>query len=131
MSRSMNGYLLVFLGAGLGGAARHGVNLAALRWFGAGFPWATLAVNVLGSLAMGVIAGWVLARAGDGLAHSVRLFVMTGILGGFTTFSAFSLDVVALHERGATGLALAYIAASVLASILALWLGLTVMRGLA
>jgi CrcB protein len=124
-------FVLVFLGAGLGGALRHGVNVASARAWGAAFPWHTLIVNVAGSFLMGVLAGWLAFRAGEGWSQSARLFLGTGILGGFTTFSAFSLDAVLLWERGATGLAAAYVAASVVLSIAGLAAGLAAVRGLA
>jgi CrcB protein len=91
---------LVFVGAGIGGVLRHGVNIAALRAFGPGFPWATLGVNVAGSFVMGILAGWLALKAPGDLAHPLRLFVGVGVLGGFTTFSAFSLDLVILWQRG-------------------------------
>ena len=123
--------LLVFLGAGVGGALRHGVNVGCARAFGLGFPWGTLIVNVAGSFAMGVLAAYVAQRGGEGWSQHLRLLLTTGVLGGFTTFSAFSLDAVLLWERGAVGLALAYVAGSVLASIGALVLGLALVRALA
>lgn len=126
----MNATLLVFLGAGVGGALRHGVNIAAARAFGLGFPWGTLAVNVVGSFAMGALAGYFAFRAGAGSSQHLRLFLTTGVLGGFTTFSAFSLDAVLLWERGAAGLAAAYTAGSVLGSIAALGLGLALVRAM-
>lgn len=116
--------LLVFLGAGLGGVLRHGVNLAALR-LGSGFPWGTLGINVVGSVLMGVVTGWLALRGGSPQA---RLFVATGILGGFTTFSTFSLETVVLMERGEWLPALAYVLVSVLAGIGGLALALLVMR---
>ena len=125
----MTAFLLVFLGAGLGGALRHGVNLACARAFGAALPWGTLVVNIVGSLAMGAIAAWFAARAGAG-SQPLRLFLTTGILGGFTTFSAFSLDVAVLWERGETSLAFAYLSASVIGSLGALALGMALQRGL-
>jgi CrcB protein len=115
-------YLLVFLGGGLGAALRHGVNIGSARWLGTSFPYGTLTVNVTGSLVMGLLAAY-LAFKGDA-SQSWRLFVATGILGGYTTFSAFSLDVALLYERGAIGLALGYVLASVVLSILALFVGL-------
>ncbi|HZB37636.1 MAG TPA: fluoride efflux transporter CrcB [Beijerinckiaceae bacterium] len=127
----MQGYLLVFVGAGIGGALRHGVNLASERAFGPGFPWSTLAVNVVGSFAMGMLAGWLAVKAGAEWSQPVRLFLATGILGGFTTFSAFSLDAVLLWERGAKYAALAYIGGSVALSIGGLLLGLFLARHLA
>lgn len=127
----MSAALLVFLGAGLGGVLRHAVNLIAARMLGLGFPWGTLAVNVAGSLAMGLIVGWLAFRADQPWSGPARLFLATGVCGGFTTFSAFSLDAVSLWERGALGLSAAYLAGSVLASLGALLLGLAAMRGLA
>jgi fluoride exporter len=124
----MQAYLLVFVGAGLGGALRHAVNLGAERAFGAAFPWSTLAVNVVGSFAMGLLAGWLALRMGEGWTQPVRLFAATGLLGGFTTFSAFSLDAVLLWERGAAGAAVAYGLASVALSIGGLLAGLLIMR---
>ncbi len=124
----MTGYLLVFLGAGLGGILRHGVNAAALRAFGPAFPWSTLAVNVGGSLLMGILAGWFALKAGATWTASARLFLATGVLGGFTTFSAFSLDAVMLWERGQGGLAALYVLASVTLSVGALLVGLALVR---
>jgi len=124
----VTGYLLVFLGAGVGGVFRHGVNVAALRAFGPGFPWSTLAVNVGGSLLMGILAGWFALTTGATWTASARLFLATGVLGGFTTFSAFSLDAVLLWERGQGGLAAFYILASVALSVGALVLGLALVR---
>lgn len=122
----MYSYLIVFLGAGLGGAARHGVNVAGDRLLGVPFPFATMTVNIIGSLAMGLIAGY-LAFKGEA-SQAWRLFLTTGFLGGFTTFSAFSLDVALLYERGALLACAAYVAASVGISILALFAGLALMR---
>ena len=120
------GYAIVFLGAGIGGAMRHGVNLAAVRLLGLGFPFGTLIVNVLGSFAMGLLAGWFAYRTG--IPQHLRLFLTTGILGGFTTFSAFSLDAALLIERHQYWLAAAYAAGSVIASVLALFAGLSLLR---
>jgi len=119
-------YLIVFVGAGIGGALRHGVNVGAARLFGLGFPVGTLIVNVVGSFLMGLAAGYFALR--PGIDQHARLFLTTGILGGFTTFSAFSLDSALLFERHAYGLAAAYIAGSVAASIVALFLGLALFR---
>ena len=121
---------LVFVGGGLGSSLRYGVTLAALRLLGAGFPWGTFLVNVIGSTVMGAFAGWLVART-PGPAHDAfRLFFMTGILGGFTTFSAFSLDAAVLWQRGATLAATGYAIGSVGASILALVGGMAAMRGI-
>jgi CrcB protein len=122
----MQGYLIVFVGGGLGAALRHGVNVAALRWLGPGFPFGTLTVNIVGSLAMGLLAGWFAHRGGGG--GGWQLFLATGVLGGFTTFSAFSLDVALLVERNALGLAAFYVLASVVASLAGLFAGLALMR---
>jgi len=122
------GYLIVFLGGGIGAALRHGVNLTAARALGTAFPYGTLAVNVIGSLAMGMLAAY-FAFKGDATQHW-RLFFTTGILGGFTTFSAFSLDAVLLYERGETGVAALYVAASVAISIAGLFAGLALVRSL-
>ena len=123
--------LLVFIGGGIGAALRHGVNIAAARGLGVSFPWGTLIVNVVGSAAMGLLAGWFALRADAGLTQHARLFLATGVLGGFTTFSAFSLDVALLWERNALGLAVTYVAASVLLSVAGLFAGLWVVRAAA
>lgn len=127
----MQAYLLVFLGAGFGGALRHGVNLGCARYCGTAFPYGTLTVNVVGSFLMGAIAGWLAFRAGEGWSQPMRLFLTTGILGGFTTFSAFSLDAMLIWERGQMGLAFGYVAASVILSIAGLAAGLALVRTLA
>lgn len=119
-------YLIVFLGAGIGGALRHGVNVAAARLFGLEFPYGTLIVNIVGSFAMGLLAGYFAFR--PGIDQHVRLFLTTGILGGFTTFSAFSLDAALLIERHSYGLAAGYMVGSVAASVSALFFGLAVFR---
>ena len=122
------GYLVVFLGGGIGAALRHGVNLGAARWLGAGFPFGTLIVNVSGSLIMGLLAGY-FAFKGDA-SQNWRLFLATGILGGYTTFSAFSLDAWLLYERGEIIAAVMYVLASVVLSIAALFVGLWLARNL-
>ena len=119
-------YLIVFIGAGLGGALRHGVNVAAGRLFGLGFPYGTFIVNVADSFAMGLLAGFFAYRAG--IPQHVRLFLTTGILGGFTTFSTFSLDAAVLIERHSFGLAAGYVVGSVAAGLAALFFGLAVFR---
>jgi protein CrcB len=93
----MMGYLVVFVGAGVGGAIRHGMNIWVARQMGTHFPWHTFLINISGSLVMGLVAGWFIHRS-DPTGH-IRLFLTTGILGGYTTFSAFSLDAVLLWER--------------------------------
>jgi CrcB protein len=119
-------YLLVFLGGGIGAALRHGVNVGAARLLGTAFPYGTLTVNVVGSLLMGLLVAY-LAFKGEASQHW-RLFIATGVLGGFTTFSAFSLDVAVLYQRGAVWLALGYVAASVVLSIAGLFAGLFLVR---
>jgi len=119
-------YLIVFLGGGMGAALRHGINILVGRTLGGGFPYATLFINVTGSLIMGLVAAH-FAFKGDASQHW-RLFLTTGILGGYTTFSAFSLDAALLYERGAIGLAALYVLASVLLSILGLFAGLFLVR---
>jgi CrcB protein len=120
------GFLIVFLGAGIGGALRHGVNLAAMRLGWTAFPVGTLAINVVGSFLMGVAVEW-FALKGH-LPQHWRLFLTTGVIGGFTTFSTFSLEVALLYERGRPGWAAAYVGASVLLSIGALFGALAVVR---
>ena len=120
-------YLIVFFGGGIGAALRHGVNIASARYFGTGFPFATMIENVSGSLMMGLLAGYFAFRSGGASSHW-QLFLTTGILGGYTTFSAFSLDAVLLYERGALGLAALYVLGSVVLSIAGLMVGLALAR---
>jgi CrcB protein len=120
------GYLVVFLGGGLGAALRHGVNLGAARLLGTAFPYGTLTVNVLGSLIMGLMAAW-FAFEGSPSQHW-RLLLTTGMLGGFTTFSTFSLDTALLYERGELWLAAFYVVVSVAAGIAGLFGGLALVR---
>ncbi len=122
----MQGYLVVFIGAGVGGAIRHGMNIWVARLLGTHFPSYTLVINIAGSLAMGLVAGW-FAQKGGATGH-MRLFLATGILGGFTTFSAFSLDAVLLWERHEHTLAALYVGGSVAGAIAGLLLGLWIMR---
>ena len=120
-------FLRVFVGAGIGGMARHGVGVASLKWFGSGFPYGTILVNILGSLLMGLVAEyWALK---SGLPQSARLFITTGFMGGFTTFSTFSLDTAMLYERGQVWTAAGYALASVILSVGALFIGLAIVRG--
>lgn len=120
--------LLVATGGAMGSLLRWSVGVAALRWLGAGFPFGTLIVNVTGSFLMGVAFAAIAARLD--LQGEWRALVMTGFLGGFTTFSAFSLDVVLLGDRGEWALAAIYVVASVVLSVLALLLGLWICRSL-
>lgn len=122
----MRGYLLVFVGGGMGAALRHSINVAFARWFGIGFPFHTLFENVSGSIVMGLLASYFVMTPGS--SQSLRLFLTTGILGGYTTFSAFSLDTVLLIERDQYGLAAIYVVASVLASVVGLALGVGLIR---
>lgn len=119
--------LLVAIGGGIGAGIRHLANVAALRLVGPNYPWGTMVINIVGSLAMGLFIATLARRGGS---NELRLFVATGILGGFTTFSAFSLDFATLWERGATLPAFGYAVASVIGAIIALFLGLWLARGL-
>ena len=130
MPNSSLAALLVFLGGGSGALLRHLVNITVTRTMGTGLPWGIFAINVTGSLCMGLVAGWLAAKAGAAWNPQARLFLTTGILGGYTTFSAFSLDAVTLWERGESGMALLYVTASVALSILGLFAGLTLVRAL-
>jgi CrcB protein len=127
VSHHTSAFLVIFIGGGLGSLLRHGVNQSCAALFGIHFPSGTLAVNIIGSLAMGLLAGWFAFR-GDG--QLMRLFLATGVLGGFTTFSAFSLDAALLWERGQTSIATLYIGGSVAAGIIGIFVGLSVMRTL-
>jgi fluoride exporter len=119
-------YLIVFFGAGIGGALRHGVNVGSAKLFGFGFPFGTLIVNIAGSFLIGLFAGYFAFRPGIG--QHLRLFLTTGLLGGFTTFSAFSLDAALLIERHSYALAFGYVVGSVAASVSALFFGLALFR---
>lgn len=116
--------LIVALGGAIGAALRYLTNVGAMRLFGAGFPMGTLAVNILGSAAMGVLVVVMAQKGGTRLAP----FLMTGLLGGFTTFSAFSLDAVTLYQRGEVFAAAGYILISVVAAIAALFVGMLIGR---
>src|SRR5436853_3272167 len=119
-------FFIVFAGGGIGAALRHGVNLASARLLGLSFPFATLFENVTGSLLMGLLTGYFAFRGG--LPQHWRLFLATGILGGYTTFSAFSLDAALLYERDAIVLAAAYVLLSVALSVGGLFAGLALVR---
>jgi CrcB protein len=122
------GFLIVFVGGGIGAALRHGFNLAFARLFGTAFPYATLFENASGSIVMGVLVALFAFRTG--IPHHWQLFLTTGILGGYTTFSTFSLDVAVLYERGEIGLAALYVLLSVALSIGGLFGGLALVRGI-
>ncbi len=121
-------YFIVFLGAGIGGMLRHGVNVLAVRLLGLGFPFGTLFVNIAGGLLMGVLAELLLLK---GIGNQpLRLFLTTGVLGGFTTFSAFSLDAAVMWQRGDYTLLISYAVGSVLFSISALFFGMAATKAL-
>ncbi len=124
----MNPILIVFLGGGLGAALRYLVNQAMGRLVDIEFPLGIMAINISGSVVMGFAAGYFAFKAGEDWSQSARLFVTTGILGGYTTFSAFSLDAMLLYERGEVMTALFYVVGSVVLSILGLAAGLWVVR---
>jgi fluoride exporter len=120
--------ILATIGGALGSGARHLVNISMTRALGPAFPWATLAVNVVGSFLMGFLVDMIMRRFGG--SPEMRTFLATGILGGFTTFSAFSLDISTLLSRDEIATALIYILASVAISLLALYAGLALSRAL-
>lgn len=124
----MTRFLLVAGGGALGAMARYGLGIVATRIApNAAWPWGTFAANLIGGLLMGLLAGWLALRAG---AHqdSIRLFAAVGVLGGFTTFSAFSLETALMIERRQFAIAGGYVAASVVLSVVALFLGLMIAR---
>jgi len=124
--RVLYGYILVFLGAGVGGSARHLANQVTLRAFGPNLPVGTVFVNVVGSLCIGMLAGYFAFR-GHG-QQQLQLFLTTGVLGGFTTFSAFSLEAALLWERGQLLSCFVFVAVSVILSIAAVFAGLALAR---
>jgi CrcB protein len=126
----MNSTFIVFLGGGIGAAIRHLVNQAVGRVAGTDFPFGIMAINISGSLVMGLAAGYFAFKASDSWSDTARLFMTTGVLGGYTTFSAFSLDTMVLWERGEPGLAVAYVLGSVVLSIIGLAAGLGIVRAL-
>ena len=123
----MNSFLLVAAGGAIGASLRHGAGLLSVRYLPANWPWATFSVNLLGGFAMGLAAGWFAYKGAEG-GNDLRLFLATGVLGGFTTFSAFSLETMNMLRSGEAGKALAYAALSVILSVAALGLGLWVAR---
>ncbi len=125
----MGNYLIVALGAAFGGAARHGTNLAMARLLGTGFPFGTLTANVLGSFIMGALTRLFLLH--PEISQGWRLLLTTGVLGGYTTFSTFSLDAGVMIERGDWGVAFGYVLLSVSASIAGLFFGMALIGALA
>ncbi len=125
----MSGVFWVALGGAIGSAARHGVNVGSARFLGEGFPWGTFIVNIAGSFLMGLIMAFLAKKMAD--HENARLFLTVGVLGGFTTFSAFSLDVFNLVQRGENSTAAVYVLASVVVSIAAVFAGFWVLRVLA
>ena len=124
----VGGYLVVFVGGGLGAALRHAVNRASLAYFGPDFPYGTVIVNVVGGLLMGVFAELFLVKGGG--TQEFRLFLTTGLLGGFTTFSAFSLDAALMWQRSDFAALTVYVGASVVLSVAALFLGMASVRAI-
>ena len=122
----MTSVLYAALGGAIGASLRYGVNVTSLKLFGANFPWGTMFVNVVGSFVMGLLVA-LMAQAWS-TSQDMRIFLTTGVLGGFTTFSAFSLDFAALWERKEHGLALAYAGGSVVLSLIAIFAGLGLAR---
>lgn len=123
----MNSYLLVALGGAIGSVLRYGSGIAVGHWWRNPFPLGTTLINIAGSLAMGLFIG-LLARLLPSWQNEARLFFAVGVLGGFTTFSSFSLDAMTMIERGDLLPAAAYVAVSVMGGLVGLWLGLWVMR---
>ena len=123
---SLLGYITVFLGGGIGAVLRHAVNRTSMM-FGAGFPLATPFVNITGSLLIGLLAGWFAFR-GEASNPMLRLFLITGILGGFTTFSAFSLEAALLWERGKPDALVFYVVTSVVLSLASVFIGLAIAK---
>lgn len=124
----MNGILYVAIGGALGASGRYMLGSTLLKIMGPNYPWGTLAVNVLGGLSMGLLVGWLAFKVSG--SENLRLLLGVGVLGGFTTFSSFSLEVVRMVENKTYGLAAGYITASVILSILAVFVGLVMARKL-
>ncbi|MDE2385657.1 MAG: fluoride efflux transporter CrcB [Alphaproteobacteria bacterium] len=122
-------YLIVFLGGGLGAAARYGMNIGVARVAGSAFPWHTMVINITGCFIMGALTELMAPRLN--ISNEMRLFLTTGILGGYTTFSAFALDFALLMERRDAAGAAAYVLASVGLSLIACFIGLWLVRTLA
>lgn len=119
-------FLLVFLGGGLGAMTRHGVNVLTAKFLGTQFPIGTLCINILGSFAMGVVVEYWAMKSGA--PQQTRLFLTTGVIGGFTTFSTFSLEVALLHSRGELLLAALYLSGSIILGIGGLYTGMALVR---
>ena len=119
-------FLLVFLGGGLGAMTRHGVNVLTAKFWGTQFPIGTLCINILGSFAMGVVVEYWAMKSGA--PQQTRLFLTTGVIGGFTTFSTFSLEVALLHSRGELLLAALYLSGSIILGIGGLYTGMALVR---
>jgi CrcB protein len=122
----MPNFLLVMLGGALGSGLRYGIGLAAVRRLGAGFPWGTFIVNLAGAFGAGLLLGFLLSRAHTG--EPWRLFLGVGLLGGFTTFSAFSAETALLLQQGKFGVAALYVSASVVCALVLLFAGLGLVR---
>lgn len=122
----MNGLLYVALGGAVGASLRHLLGVASIKTFGPGFPYGTFLANIIGGFLMGLLVGWLAHKISGG--ENLRLFLGVGLLGGFTTFSAFSLDAFLMYERKAYGLIVGYISGSVIVSITALMVGLMIAR---
>ncbi|MGR3342571.1 MAG: fluoride efflux transporter CrcB [Paracoccaceae bacterium] len=118
--------LPVAIGGAIGATARYLTGVVAVRVMGHGFPWGTMTVNIVGSFLLGVIIVYMAERSG----HRLAPFLVTGILGSYTTFSSFSLDALVIYERGQIGIAAAYVTASVMLSLGAIFAGLVVARNL-
>lgn len=123
--------LLIFVGGGIGAVTRYTLTLAATRALGPSFPWGTFGINIVGSLLMGLVAGFFVARGTPPEWDNARLFLTTGILGGFTTFSAFSLDTLVLWEDGRMAVLAFYVIGSVAFSVAALFIGYSLTKGMA
>jgi fluoride exporter len=116
-------YLWIAIGSAIGGIARHWCTMVATVWFGATFPWGTLFINILGSFVIGLFFAITGPQGRFDVSLNAKLFVMTGICGGYTTFSAFSLQTLSLFQEGSWGRGGAYIVASVVLCLLAVWIG--------
>ena len=124
----MTALLSVAAGGAIGSVARYLVVAHMSRWLGVAFPWGTLCVNVIGGLVIGILVESMALRWSP--PADIKLLLITGVLGGFTTFSAFSLEVVALAERGAIMAVAAYVVASIVLSVCAVVLGMALIRGM-